>query len=49
MTKAKNTPCNPGEKMTLSEILFGSLLAIVAISCMWISSTLLIHIYTSLY
>ena len=49
MAAAKETPRNPGEKMTLSEILFGTLLAIGAISCMWISSTLLIHLYTSLY
>jgi hypothetical protein len=48
MTEAKNTPSNPGEKMTLSEVLFGTLIAIVAISCMWISSTLLIHLYSSL-
>jgi hypothetical protein len=49
MTAATEKFGNPGEKMTLSEILFGTLLAIGAISCIWISSTLLIHLYSSLY
>jgi hypothetical protein len=49
MTAATGKLANSSEKMTLSEILFGTLLAVVAISCIWISSTLLIHLYSSLF
>jgi len=40
---------NTGKKIILSEILFGTLLALGAIGCFWISSSLLIHLYSNLY
>ena len=49
MTAATEKLGNLGEKMTLSEILFGTLLAVAAISCIWISSTLLIHLSSGLF
>ena len=49
MTAATEKLGNLGEKMTLSEILFGTLLAVAAISCIWISSTLLIHLYSGIF
>lgn len=41
--------CNHDSQITITEILFGTLLAVGAISCIWVSSTLLIHLYSNLY
>jgi len=49
MSAATNKPGKPDGKITFSEILFGTLLAVGAVSCIWISSTLLIHLYSSMY
>ena len=37
------------EKFTLSEILFGTLLGIGSITCIWVAATLLFHLYQSFY
>ena len=39
---------NNDSKITIPEILFGTLLGIASISCIWISYTLLIHMYQNL-
>jgi hypothetical protein len=38
----KNTNVN------ISEILFGTLLAVVAVSCIWLSSSLMLHLFNNL-
>ena len=40
--------CNHNSKVTVSEILFGALLGITAVCSIWISSTLIIHLYQNL-
>ena len=40
---------NYEQAMTISEIMFGALLGIGAISFIWVSTTLLIHLYQKLY
>jgi heme/copper-type cytochrome/quinol oxidase subunit 4 len=42
MTENKNT------NLTVSEILFGALLAIVAVSSIWLSSSLMLHLFNNL-
>jgi hypothetical protein len=42
VTEDKNT------NLTASEILFGALLAIVAVSSIWLSSSLMLHLFNNL-
>jgi len=43
-------PINKHEAdMTISEILFGTLLGVGAVSCIWLSTTLIIYLYQNLY
>ena len=42
MTENENT------NLTVSEILFGALLAIVAVSSIWLSSSLMLHLFKNL-
>ena len=42
------TAGNQEKKLSVSEILFGALLAIGAVSCIWVSSSLMIHLYSNL-
>ena len=37
---------NENTYMTVSEILFGALLAVVAVSSIWISSSLMLHLFS---
>ena len=39
---------NQENRLTVSELLFGALLAIAAVSSIWVSSTLMIHLYSNL-
>jgi hypothetical protein len=39
---------NQEKRLTVSELLFGALLAIAAVSSIWVSSTLVIHLYSNL-
>jgi len=48
MPEETKFPCNHKSKITISEILFGTLLGIAAISSIWVSSTLIIHLYQNL-
>jgi len=45
MKRSKNLAAN----ITIAEIIFGSLLGAGSIFLMWISTTLLIHLYKNLY
>jgi len=45
MKSTKNLAAN----ITITEIIFGTLLGVGSIFLMWISTTLLIHLYKSLY
>ena len=45
MKRTKNLAAN----ITITEIIFGTLLGVGSIFLMWISTTLLIHLYKSLY
>jgi len=49
MSQNKGNTKNYESAMTISEILFGALLGIGAISFIWVSTTLLIHLYQKLY
>ncbi len=42
------TAGNQQKRVTVSEFLFGALLAIAAVSSIWVSSTLVIHLYSNL-
>jgi hypothetical protein len=41
-------PYKHNSKVSVSEILFGTLLGIAAVCSIWISSTLIIHLYQNL-
>ena len=49
MSQNKITTQNHESAMTISEILFGALLGIGAIGFIWVSTTLLLHLYQKLY
>ena len=49
MSAVTEKTCHLGEKTRLSEILFGTLLALGSISFIWISATLLIHLSAMIY
>jgi hypothetical protein len=49
MSQNKIATKNYEPGMTIAEILFGALLGIGAVSILWISTTLLIHLYQKLY
>jgi hypothetical protein len=42
------TAGNQEKRLTVSELLFGALLAIAAVSSIWLSSSLMIHLYSNL-
>jgi hypothetical protein len=42
VTEDKNT------NLTVSEMLFGALLAVVAVSSIWLSSSLMLHLFNNL-
>ena len=48
MPEETKLPFNYNSKVTVLEILFGALLGIAAVSSIWISSTLIIHLYQNL-
>lgn len=47
MSEKMKTPQNTNT--SISEILFAALLGVGAVSCIWLSSSLLIHLYQNLY
>ena len=48
MSAEMKTTNNHDSNITISEILFGTLLGIGALSCIWVSTTLLIHLYQNI-
>ncbi|MDX2435238.1 MAG: hypothetical protein GQ556_01475 [Desulfobacterales bacterium] len=48
MSEEMEYPCNHDTNVTISEVLFAILLGIAAVSSIWLSSTLLIHLYQNL-
>ena len=48
MSEETKFPCNHDTNVSISEVLFATLLGFTAVSSIWLSSTLLIHLYQSL-
>ena len=48
MSEEMKYPGNHETNVTISEVLFATLLGIAAVSSIWLSSTLLIHLYQNL-
>ena len=49
MSVDTNNPNNFNMNTSLSEVLFGALLAVGAVSCIWVSTSLLIHLLQNMY
>ena len=49
MSVEMNNLMNHNSNISISEVLFGTLLAIAALGSIWISSTLLIHLYQNMF
>ena len=48
MSEEAKYPCNYNSTVTIPDMMFGALLGIAAVACIWLSSTLLIHLYQNL-
>jgi hypothetical protein len=44
----RNAAANKNTDLTVSEILFGALMAAVAVGSIWISSSLMLHLFNKL-
>jgi hypothetical protein len=48
MSEETKLPCNHDSIITLEEILFATLLGIAGVSIIWLSSTLIIHLFRNI-